>query len=441
MPLSRYQKYIVAIIPLVLILFVAYFFSGILTYVILAWILSMIGGPIHNRLRPLIGSTGAAILTLFTFSIITLTIIYIFIPPIIQQARNFSNIDYNKVFASIEEPIEDWNEWLIEKGILDESESVFTPVKDTIESTELPWIKVMRLDSLLGDRDSLHQPITIIVQVNHPKNESSEELANHNAIEDTFVDRARKNLMAFLNPARISQVLSSIFGALGNTLIGVMSVFFITFFFLKEQGLFTNIVRAISPDDQEEKWGHAFEESGRLLKRYFIGVAVQIIIITVFVSTALSLLGFENALLIGFFAALMNVIPYLGPLLGATFGIIITISSNLPDRVVAASRASGVDLEEVAQGDFYNELLPKIGLLVLVFALMQLFDNFILQPNIFSKSVKAHPLEIFIIILVGAQLGGVLGMVVAIPLYTIFRVIAKVFLSEFKIVQSITRGI
>jgi predicted PurR-regulated permease PerM len=72
---------------------------------------------------------------------------------------------------------------------------------------------------------------------------------------------------------------------------------------------------------------------------------------------------------------------------------------------------------------------------------MQLLDNFILQPNIFSKSVKAHPLEIFIVVLMGAKIGGILGMVVAIPIYTVLRVLAKVFLSEFKVVQSITKGI
>ena len=72
---------------------------------------------------------------------------------------------------------------------------------------------------------------------------------------------------------------------------------------------------------------------------------------------------------------------------------------------------------------------------------MQLLDNFILQPNIFSKSVNAHPLEIFIVVLMGAKIGGIIGMVVAIPIYTVLRVLAKVFLSEFKVVQSITKGI
>jgi len=72
---------------------------------------------------------------------------------------------------------------------------------------------------------------------------------------------------------------------------------------------------------------------------------------------------------------------------------------------------------------------------------MQLLDNFFLQPTIFGRSVKAHPLEIFIVVLVGAKLGGILGMVVAIPAYTVFRVIGKVFFSEFKVIQRITQGL
>ena len=64
-----------------------------------------------------------------------------------------------------------------------------------------------------------------------------------------------------------------------------------------------------------------------------------------------------------------------------------------------------------------------------------------LQPNIFSKSVKAHPLEIFIVVLMGAKIGGVTGMILAIPGYTVIRVLAKVFLSEFKVVQRITKGL
>ena len=90
---------------------------------------------------------------------------------------------------------------------------------------------------------------------------------------------------------------------------------------------------------------------------------------------------------------------------------------------------------------FYNEMVPLLTKVLIVFLVTRLIDDVILQPNIFSKSVKAHPLEIFIIVLVGAKIGGILGMVLAIPFYTAFRVIGKVFLSEFKVIQKLTRNI
>ena len=127
----------------------------------------------------------------------------------------------------------------------------------------------------------------------------------------------------------------------------------------------------------------------------------------------------KNALLIGFFAGVINVIPYLGPIIGGIFGILITISSNL-------------------DVDFYTQMLPLLIRVVIVFGTVQMLDNFVLQPFIFSTSVLAHPLEIFLIILMGAQIGGITGMILAIPAYTVLRVVARVFLSEFKLVQKIT---
>ena len=438
MPLKQYQKYLVYALPILLIGLICYYFFDIVTYIALAWILAMIGAPLHARLRKFIGNSGAAIVTLISFGVVAFALFWIFIPPIVQQARNFTNIDYEAVATSLEEPIKDWEDWLINKGILEDQKAI-----DSIETVERnekqkPYVEVVKVDSILkqGITDSSHQSIAIVLQINQPKDINSDEHLKTELLNDSFIDRMKKNALSFINPTRVTNILSTIFGALGNTLIGIMSVFFICFFFLKEQGLFTSMVRSVSPNDQEDKWTHAIDESADLLKRYFIGIVIQIFIITIIVSTSLSILGFKNALLIGFFAALMNVIPYIGPILGASFAIIITIASSLDNTGVIAEAG-----QTIVQGGFYDTLLPKIGILALVFAGMQMFDNFIVQPNIFSKSVKAHPLEIFIIILVGAKLGGVLGMVLAIPLYTILRVLAKVFLSEFKVVQKLTQDI
>ena len=65
----------------------------------------------------------------------------------------------------------------------------------------------------------------------------------------------------------------------------------------------------------------------------------------------------------------------------------------------------------------------------------QLIDNFIYQPVIYSTSIKAHPLEIFIVFLMAGHLGGTIGMLVAIPAYTVVRVMAFRFFYRFKPIQ------
>jgi len=401
MALKKYQRYAITAIPIVIAVGLIFYFSNIFSYLVLAWVLSMIGAPVHKRLRKILGNTGAAIGT-------------------VQQTRNLSNINYEKVIGSLEEPIKDWNEWLVKRGILEEKVIEDATLQSEQEQAD-ELVQIINIDSVLNRLDTNKTNINLVINLpshhllNEQQNQAEEE-------QGDFFDRVRSNLISFLDPGKIQTIFSSIVGALGNTLITIMSVFFIAFFFLKEQGLFTRMIQSIMPNESEDKWVHAIDESANLLKRYFVGIVLQIIVITILVSTVLSILGFKYALLIGFFAALMNVIPYLGPILGASFAVAITVSSNL----------------EIS---FYSELLPKIGIIAIVFACMQMLDNFIIQPNIFSKSVKAHPLEIFIVVLMGAQVGGIVGMILAIPVYTVIRVLAKVFLSEFKVVQKITGGL
>lgn len=394
-----------------------YYFSDIFSYIILAWVVSMLGAPLNRRLQKVIGKTAAAVTTLFSFALILTLIFWMFIPPIVQQARNFATIDYDQLATSFEEPLEDWNQWLIDKGLLpQEKEPV---IEETITNDGHLEDQLAKVDSVYTTADGKN--ITLIVNV-HDNNNSEQQDALEVVHTDDFFERAKKNIIQFFNPSRITGLFSSVVGFLGNLMITILSVLFIAFFFLKENGLFTQMIRSIVPNDYEDQSVHAIDESATLLIRYFIGIALQVTVITIFMTTVLSFLGFKNALLIGFFAALMNVVPYIGPILGGAFAIIIVVSANL-------------------DVSFYDILLPKILKIMAVFGVMQLMDNFLLQPNIFSKSVKAHPLEIFIVVLMGAKIGGVTGMILAIPGYTVIRVLAKVFLSEFKVVQRITKSL
>jgi predicted PurR-regulated permease PerM len=426
------NRYLLAIIPLAIVGLLVYNFSDILTYVLIGWVISMIGAPVVVFLRKYLGKGLAAGITLLAFVLILVLITSIFIPPISKQARQLAGIDYTALIKSLEEPIGDWEKWATDKGFIapieEEDPVSIKQTEDKFIHTEIVDIDSLLASKYIADSTVRNENITLLIKIdgsdlqNDPVNIQEEERL-------TFFEQAKTNLYEFLNPSIIPQLFKSVVGTLGSFLIGLMSVLFISFFFLKEQGLFNTILSGVVPDKHEKKVFQAVSESSTMLIRYFIGVLAQVTIITIFVTLALSILGVKNALLIGFFAALMNIIPYVGPIIGAAFATVITISSNLE---MPFYPIDGVDQPALMY------LLIKV---FVVFGIMQLLDNFILQPNIFSKSVKAHPLEIFIIVLAGANLGGVAGMVLAIPAYTVVRVIAKVFLSEFKVVKSLTKGL
>jgi predicted PurR-regulated permease PerM len=91
-----------------------------------------------------------------------------------------------------------------------------------------------------------------------------------------------------------------------------------------------------------------------------------------------------------------------------------------------------------------NELAliePILSKIFWVLLCMNMVDGFLIQPFLFSNSVKAHPLEIFIVILLAASLAGVWGMIVAIPTYTLLRIIAKEFLANYKFFKKMTENI
>lgn len=237
---------------------------------------------------------------------------------------------------------------------------------------------------------------------------------------DTPLETLKKKLISYVNPSGlITKAAAYAVNMLGNLMMLVTSVTFIAFFFLKDHNLLGRAIKGAIPDKYAVKTDAALTQIKYLLTRYFGGIVLQVSIITVYVSSCMWIFGISNGLLIGTTAALLNIIPYLGPLLGGMFAILVTISSNL-------------------ELDFYTEMVPLLITVFCIFVSLQVLDNFILQPVIFSNSILAHPLEIFIVVIIGAKIGGVFAMICALPIYTIFRVIAAAFLSEFKVVQQLT---
>lgn len=419
MAIKTWQKYFIAIVPLIIVGAILAYFSDIVGYIIMAWVVSMIGAPIYRFFNRFMKDSLSAGLTLFVFTLFILLMLRIFIPPLVTQAKNLAGLDYHKFTDGLKEPLDDLRSWVAGMGMLPEEDEASIEMYGHSKE-ELIKTSLINVDSLLlAQGDSLTKTnINLLVNIDN----SAHLLAHEKENPDGYFGGIKQSIFDMFNPSRIQRLLSSFVGFFGNIMIAILSIFFIAFFFLKEGGLFTNMVSSLMPNKSEGKVKHAIEESSTLLIRYFVGLVIQVITITIITSIVLKLFGIKSALLMAFCFAIFNLIPYLGPLIGNFMGVLIVISSNL-------------------DVSFYEIMLPKIITTVIVFMVIQLLDNFLLQPNIFSKSVKAHPLEIFLVVLMGAKIGGVVGMVIAIPAYTVIRVLLKVFFSEFEVVKRLTSGI
>ncbi len=232
-----------------------------------------------------------------------------------------------------------------------------------------------------------------------------------------------QEIQKMFNPAIFSSVIGSAASFLTNFGIGLFSVVFIGFFFIKDDGLFTNIVCSLVPDKHEKTTEKAISDIGYLLSRYFIGVIIEIfgVALVNFIGLLLvAKLGFNASIGIAFLTGIFNVIPYVGPLLGGALGTILGL-------ILKYTSASPIGLD-------VNFWVFTI-ILIVIFCVAQLFDNFLYQPVIYSTSIKAKPLEIFIVLLIVGHIGGPLGMIIAIPCYTVVRVIAFRFFGHIKAIK------
>jgi len=231
-----------------------------------------------------------------------------------------------------------------------------------------------------------------------------------------------KNLDFITQFKEIPNLLNAILGALGSLSVGLFSVLFISFFFMKDSQLLAKGLLTIIPNGTEKRFSKSLETINDLLSRYFIGLLFQITILFILYTLILLIFGIDNAIVIAFLCALLNLIPYIGPMIGAVIMFVLSMTGSI--------------------GQYFQSEIVSTSLWILFwYFIAQFIDNFLSQPLIFSKTTKSHPLEIFLIIIIGGILFGVVGMITAVPLYTALKVILKEFLADNKIVKSITKDI
>jgi predicted PurR-regulated permease PerM len=245
-------------------------------------------------------------------------------------------------------------------------------------------------------------------------------LENHNIDSAKMLKEFK--ISSKLNFEFIPNLLNTVIGAISSFGMGLASVLFITFFFLKDKTLFIEGAKKLIPDSHEDKILNSLNKINNLLSRYFIGLLIQLFIVFILYIIVLLIFGVQNAIVIGLLCAILNIVPYVGPLIASILAAILTMIGNLGH-------------------DFQTEILPLTIYVLIGFWIVQIIDNNLCQPIIFSKSVSSHPLEIFLVILIAGFLFGILGMIVAVPLYTILKVIGKEFFPKNTIIQLLTEKI
>jgi predicted PurR-regulated permease PerM len=364
---GKYRFWMIAL-GAVLLLFLMWYFSSLVTYILISVILSLMGRPLVRILARLrvgkfrLGQGGSALLTLIAFWLLAIGAIRFLIPLLVSEFKELSDIQPDSVFAIIDEPL-------------------------------------VRFLKLVG-----HEPV--------------------DSGKAYFTEIFQNQIKGSLGIEQLSNLLGALAGAFGGLLIGAFSVSFITFFFLKEENMFKNGVLLFVPTEWEEKVSRIMSSIHLLLRRYFLGLLAEVCLVGLLVTIGLTVvgLGFRHAVVVGCFCGLLNIIPYLGPWMGAAVGLLIGIAVNV-------------------HADFSSHTLPLLGLMVVVFGTVQVIDNILFQPLIYSNSVKAHPLEIFLVIMAAGSFGGIVGMILAIPVYTILRVVLKEFFDQMKLVREITKSL
>jgi predicted PurR-regulated permease PerM len=362
--IDKLAGYIIKLGGLAIVLALCWYFKNVIIYIIAAFVVSMIGRPLMQLMRRIkIKGKSApdwllAVLALILIFFFLAMIITQMIPLVSNIVRDASAIEASSYFDS--NPIDKTNDWLI---------SMFPNLGYDFDLSELILGKIREL----------------------------------------------------VDFGKVSGIVGSMASMVTSAFVAIFAIVFISFFFLKEEGLFGRIICAFVPDKHELTLNKTMSEIKQLLSRYFVGLVIEMLGVALADFLGLWLiarLDFSYAIGIGFIAGLLNVIPYVGPLIADVIGIVFGI-------ILKLGTGAGLDV---------NIWIFALIILIIMLA-AQLIDNFIYQPLIYSTSIKAHPLEIFIVLLMAGHIGGTVGMLVAIPAYTVVRVIAIRFFYRYKIIQ------
>lgn len=347
----------------------AWFFRNIVVYILVSGVFSIMGRPLVDLFCKIrikkwsFPRSLSALLTIIAIWGVIILFFIIFVPLVTRQINYFSTIDSEKIVQIVAGPIN---------------------------------------------------------KVEHLVRSINKDIPQNITIQDYIV----KKVAGILNINMIQNFIGSLISILGNVIIAIFSITFITFFFLKDQRLFFESILMWVPDKYVDNVTRALNSIKRLLTRYFIGIVIQSTCIMILITIGMTIAGidFQQALVMGLIIGILNVIPYAGPWIGLAIAITMGVASHINQ-------------------DITTVVIPLVTYMIIVEVVTHLIDNIVFQPVIFSNSVRAHPLEVFIVVLAAGFAAGIPGMILGIPAYTVLRVFAREFFYNFKAVQKITSGL
>ena len=350
--------FLLRVVAIAIVIFLAWYFSDLTLYIFLAFILSLIGKPIAKTINRIkirkfqIPYGLCALLTMVAFVLFFVLLFIFFVPMLTRETQRFASINYDELGRNLGYLLDNVQNFLHSNNFLD-------------------W-------------------------------------------EQTLVGLVTDEIRNFANLTNFSNIVGGVVSATGSFLMGIFAVFFLTFFFIKDDIRLDGVAQMLFDEKHAVRLTYISEKINTLLSRYYIGLLIEIATMVILLSVGMAVLGVRGALLMGFFGGLLNAIPYLGPLIGVLcaclFGVVDCLSANE-----------------------YHTILPTVLKITGTFIGANLIDNIVLQPLIYSQSVKTHPVEIFLVIIMAGSLAGVMGMLFAIPVYTMARTIV---IEIFKYVYS-----
>ena len=352
---SNIKRIILIVMVLATFCTMLWYFTDIFVYMFIALILAILGSPLVKLLQKIhigkhhLPDSVAAGITLAAIVAVIGTLINLLIPLISYEIRQLQSIDFTAVFDNLEKTSRQVERWLRHKHLVSRD---------------------FNLAKLITNR-----------------------------------------VGEFIASLHVSSIFGDVIGVVASIFICIFSVLFMTFFALKDDSVFWTMIKKYIPTSLRNNFDNILIETKQQLRRYFIGVSLEMVFVGVLDGLICFALGVPNALLIGVIGGLLNIVPYVGPLIACGSSVAIGVYATL------------------TTGD--ASVTPVIIKIVSAFLAVKGIDDFILQPNIYGKSVNAHPLEIFIVILIAGKVGGVWGMLFGVPAYTLLRIIVREFFSQY----------